>query len=77
MKTITLKADNEFNAILSQLATRLHTSRSAVIRDAVRNYSKQLDKDVLRQNILSASRKTRKQAIEISKNLEAADNDGL
>ena len=38
MKTITLKADPEFDALVSLLARRLKTTRSGVIRDAVRNY---------------------------------------
>lgn len=77
MKTITVKADNEFDALLNQLTSRLHTTRSNVIRNAVKNYLKQLDKEALRQKIQSASLKTRKQAIQTSADLEAADNDGL
>ncbi len=77
MKTITVKADNEFDAVLNRLTVRLHTTRSKVIRDAVRNYSKQLDKDELRQKILSASRKTRKQALQTTTDFMAADSDGL
>jgi predicted transcriptional regulator len=77
MKTITVKADNEFDALLNQLTSRLHTTRSNVIRNAVKNYLKQLDKEALRQQIQSASLKTRKQAIQTSADLEAADNDGL
>ncbi len=77
MKTITVKADNEFDALLSQLATRLQTTRSHVIRSAVKNYLKQLDKEALRQQIQSASLKTREQAVQASADLGAADNDGL
>jgi len=77
MKTITLKADNEFDAILNQLTSRLHTTRSAVIRNAVRNYLKHLDKEALREQIRSASLKTREQAIQTSVDFEAADSDGF
>ncbi len=77
MKTITVKADNEFDALLNQLTSRLHTTRSNVIRKAVKNYLKHLDKEALRQKIQSASLKTREQAIQASADFEAANNDGL
>ena len=77
MKTITVKADHEFDALLNQLTSRLHTTRSNVIRNAVKNYLKQLDKEALRQKIKSASLKTREQAIQASVDLEEANNDGL
>ncbi len=77
MKTITVKADNEFDALLNQLTSRLHTTRSNVIRTAVKNYLKHLDKDALRQKIQAASLKTREQAILASDDFEAANNDGL
>lgn len=77
MKTITVKADHEFDALLNQLTSRLHTTRSNVIRNAVKNYLKQLDKEALCQKIKSASLKTREQAIQASVDLEAANNDGL
>ncbi len=77
MKTITVKADNEFDALLNQLTSRLHTTRSNVIRNAVKNYLKQLDKEALRQKIQSASLKTRQQAIQASADFEAVNIDGL
>ncbi|NOX08043.1 MAG: ribbon-helix-helix protein, CopG family [Gammaproteobacteria bacterium] len=77
MKTITIKADNEFDAILNQLSSRLHTTRSGVIRDAVRNYSKFLDREALRQQIRAASLKTREQADQSIVDFEAANGDAL
>ena len=77
MKTVTLKADAEFDALLNRLAGRLSTTRSRVIRDAVRNYQQHLDREDLRQKIRSASLKTRKQAIEASAELDAANADGF
>jgi len=77
MKTITVKADNEFDALLNQLALRLHTTRSDVIRNAVKNYLKHLDKEALRQKIQAVSLKTREQATQASVDFEAANNDGL
>ena len=77
MKTVTLKADAEFDALLNRLAGRLSTTRSRVIRDAVRNYQQHLDREDLRQKIRSASLKTRKQALEASAELDAANADGF
>ena len=49
MKTVTIKADEEFDALLNRLAKRMSTTRSRVIRDAVRNYQQHLDREALRQ----------------------------
>lgn len=77
MKTVTIKADAEFDALLSQLAGRLSTTKSRIIRDAVRNYQQHLDREELRQKIRSASLKTRAQALGVSAELDAANADGL
>lgn len=77
MKTITLKADDTFDALLSRLAKKLNTSRSAVIRDAVRHYEQQLENDALRGQLRAASRKTRAQAKRTGEELDAAIGDGL
>jgi len=77
MKTITLKADNEFNDLLNQLTLKLHINRSDVIRKAVRLFSERLDKDMLRQKIKSASLKTRAQAMQANDDFESANNDGI
>lgn len=77
MKTITLKADNEFDAMLNQLSSRLHTTRSQVIRNAVKNYSKYLDREALRQKIKSASVKTREQATQACEDFMQSNSDGI
>jgi len=77
MKTVTIKADVEFDALLSRLAGRLNTTRSRVIRNAVRNYQQYLDREELRQKMRSASLKTREQALDASAELDAANADGL
>jgi predicted transcriptional regulator len=77
MKTVTIKADAEFDALLDRLAGRLSTTRSRVIRDAVRNYQQYLDREELRQKIKSASLKTRKQALEVSAEFDVSNADGL
>jgi predicted transcriptional regulator len=77
MKTVTIKADAEFDALLNRLAGRLSTTRSRIIRDAVRNYQQYLDREELRQKIKSASLKTRKQALEVSAEFDLSNADGL
>ena len=77
MKTVTIKADDEFDALLTGLANRLHTTRSRIIRDAVRNYQQQLDREALRERMRSASQKTRQQALDAADELAAANADGL
>jgi len=77
MKTVTIKADAEFDALLSLLAGRLSTTRSRVIRDAVRNYQQYLDREELRKKIRSASLKTRDQALNAADEWDAVNADGL
>ena len=77
MKTVTIKADKEFDALLSRLAGRLSTTRSRVIRDAVRNYQDYLDREELRMKMRAASLKTRKQALEATADFDSANADGL
>lgn len=77
MKTVTIKADAEFDALLSLLAGRLSTTKSRVIRDAVRNYEQYLDREELRQKIRSASLKTRDQALNAADEWDAVNADGL
>jgi predicted transcriptional regulator len=77
MKTVTIKADAEFDALLSRLAGRLSTTRSRVIRDAVKNYQQYLDREELRQKIRAASLKTRAQALDESAEFDIVNADGL
>ncbi|HET6564341.1 MAG TPA: ribbon-helix-helix protein, CopG family [Xanthomonadales bacterium] len=64
MKTITLKADPKFDAELTALAERLHTTKSAVIREAVGEYVAQLDREEMRKKLLAASLRVREQNLE-------------
>ena len=77
MKTVTIKADDDFDALLTGLAGRLNTTKSRVIRDAVRNYGQFLDREALKKQMRAASLKTRQQALETADDLRAADSDGL
>lgn len=77
MKTVTIKADEDFDALLTGLAGRLNTTKSRVIRDAVRNYRKFLDREALKKQMREASLKTRQQSLDMAEELVAADSDGL
>jgi len=77
MKTITLKADEQFDAALTKLAEKTHSTKSAVIRTAVLNYKKYLEREALRQQVSDASLKIRSEATRIAADLEAANADGL
>lgn len=77
MKTITVKADEEFDALLSRLSARTHRTRSAVIREAVRRYEVALDREEMKRRIRRASLATREQAAAAARELDAAVGDGL
>jgi hypothetical protein len=77
MKTITLKADERFDAELTGLAASLHTTKSQVIRSAVMYYKKQLQREALARRVREASLKTRLQAEQAGADFDAAIDDGL
>jgi predicted transcriptional regulator len=77
MKTITVKADQEFDALLTRLARRMKTTRSGVIRDAVRSYQRQLEREALRRRLQEVSLKTRDQSAQAAEDFDAANADGL
>lgn len=77
MKTITLKADPQFDAELTRLAKRLRTSKSAVIREAVGEYKAKLDREAMRERLREASLKVREQNLEELEIWDAAIADGL
>ncbi len=77
MKTITLKADDRFDAELTGLAEQLNTTKSQIIRAAVRHYGKQLEREALARRIRKASLKVRVQAAAAELDFDAAVSDGL
>jgi predicted transcriptional regulator len=77
MKTITLKADESFDACLVRLAERLGTTKSAVIREAVGNYERQVEREELARRIREASLKTREEALRTAADWDNANADGL
>ena len=77
MKTITFRADREFDTLLTRLARRTKTSRSGVIREAVRHYERELEREALREQLPGASLKVRAQAVQAADDFDAASSDGL
>jgi hypothetical protein len=77
MKTITLKADPKFDAELTALAERLHTTKSAVIREAVGEYVTQLNREEMRKKLQAASLLVRDQTLEELEVFDATLMDGL
>ena len=77
MKTITLKADDNFDARLVRLAERLGTTKSAVIREAVGSYERQVEREELARRIREASLKTREEALRTANDWDDAIADGL
>lgn len=77
MKTITLKADETFDAELTRLAKRLRTTKSAVIREAVGEYKSKLDREEMRKRLQEVSLRVRDQNREEMEIWDIAIGDGL
>ncbi len=77
MKTIIFKADDRFDALLTALAKKTHDSKGGVIRAAVLNYQRRLEREAQRRKIRNASLKTRAQSQRIAEALDAANAGGL
>lgn len=77
MKTITLKADDKFDALLTGLAQNLNTTKSGVMRAAVLSYKKHLERVSLGRQVRAASLKVREETTRYLSEFDAADADGL
>ncbi|WP_200762294.1 ribbon-helix-helix protein, CopG family [Nitrosophilus alvini] len=77
MKTITLKTDDNFFEKISKLAKNLHISKSELIREAVREYEKNLYKKNLKKKVQEASFKVRSSLSEEINEFEETNLDGL
>lgn len=77
MHTITLKTDNHFFTMLNDMAAKIGTSRSELIRNAVINYKETLEKEQLKAQIKKASLKVRNESIKTAQAFEASLDDGL
>ncbi len=77
MHTITLKADDDFFAMLNSIVKKLGTSRSKLIRDAVLSYNETLEKEKLKEQIKKASMLTRTDSLSVADKFETTLADGL
>jgi len=77
MKTITLKTDDNLFKKISDLAKSLHISKSELIREAIKEYEKNLYKKSLKKKIQEASFKVRKEIKEEINDWEDTYLDGL
>lgn len=77
MKTITLKADPQFDSELTRLAKRLRTTKSAVIREAVGEYKSKVDREAMRKRLGEVSRRLRDQTLEAIEDFDDTIADGL
>lgn len=77
MHTITLKADDNFFKTLNEMVTKLGTTRSNLIRNAVINYKETLDKEQLKAQIKKASFKVRDESNKIANEFVNTLEDGL
>jgi len=76
MHTITLKASDEFYEKLNRLANRVEKTKSALIREAVLAYERQLEKEEIKKQMKKASFKVRGHLEEINLWEDTVD-DGL
>lgn len=77
MKTITLKTDDTFFEKISNLAKNLHISKSELIREAIKEYEKNLYKKNLKKKVQEASFKVRENMKDEMKDWEVTNLDGL
>jgi len=77
MHTITLKSDDFFYDTLEEMVKTLNTTKSDLIRKSVIYYKGVLEKEILKEQIKSASFKVREESLNISKEFENTLDDGL
>ena len=77
MRTITLKANNDFFEKVTQLAKNLHTSKSELIRRAIVEYEHNLQKSKMKEQMREASLRVREANRQIIEDFEATSMDGL
>ncbi|CAA6802844.1 MAG: Unknown protein [uncultured Campylobacterales bacterium] len=77
MHTVTLRSDDEFYEVLSDISKRLNLTKSEFIRRSVMDYKKKLDIALLKKQIKNASMAVRTESLDICNEFEDAINDGL
>lgn len=77
MHTVTLKADDDFFDLLGTLSKELKTSKSELIRHAVMDYRKQLERQKLKDQVKKASLYVRENSQEIVDEFDALSGEGI
>ena len=77
MKTITLKADDYFDDLLTLLAKDQETSKSNIIRQSVIYYKKVLEKRKMEQQLQNAAMMIREQTAQYLDGFDDSIDDGL
>lgn len=77
MKTITIKASDEFAQNLVDLAGRLHVSKSELIRQAVERFRQQQEESIQKMKMQLAAQKVRAQTLEEVGDWDDTLEDGL
>lgn len=77
MNTITLRVDEGFFETVNTMTQELHTTKTALIKEAVLSYRRQLEEKKLRAQLINASKKVRRAAAEEAKIWDECAGDGL
>jgi len=75
--TITLKSDDDFYNTLNEMVENLNTTKSELIRRAVLYYQNALEKEILKEQIKSASYKVRDESLTTTQEFDNSLDDGL
>jgi predicted transcriptional regulator len=77
MKTLTLKTDDRFFEKVTDLAKRLHLSKSELIRRAIADYEEHIRRKELAERMKEASYRVREVNRRINESFETTLADGL
>lgn len=77
MHTITLKSDDNFYDMLSDMVKSLNITKSELIRRSVIQYKEVLEKEKLKEQIKLASFRVRDESLKSAMDFEDSTNDGL
>ena len=74
MAQINLKLDEEQLTRTNYLAARVHSTRTAYIREAIREYNVRTERQLLASRLQEVSEKVRDESLSVSREMELADS---
>lgn len=77
MNTITLRVDEGFFETVNTMTQELHTTKTALIKEAVLSYRRQLEEKKLHAQLTQAAKRVRKATAEEAKIWDECAGDGL